>query len=246
MNIQKKILLSFVLHVSILIVVFVVSNKSTIHKLPPDLTNVFFLEEKTSVNTAHSLNNKNLKRQEEIPPKSFSMGIETPARNNTPVSAAQTKDISVSKDIGLDEKAITTLPELKEKTQIQYAYFSSQEHNKTSVPNADPLEKTSASSKDLNNKEAGDTNFSGVLSKIRAAVEKAKNYPAIARKNGIEGSVLTEFSINSSGLPVNIKIIKSSGFNVLDSAAVQTITRAAPFPVIKGDLEIPITFVLEK
>ena len=81
---------------------------------------------------------------------------------------------------------------------------------------------------------------------IRSAIQKNLIYPFTAKKRNIEGTVLTEFSINNSGIPVNIKIIKSSGFNVLDSAAVQTIPKASPFPVLKGDIEIPITFVLRK
>lgn len=231
---------------SILIVVCAISNKSTIHRLPPNSANVFFLEEKTSINPVPAWNNKHLRRQEGISQENFSRRNKTPARSNAPDIVAPAKDIFESKDISSKEKAIGPQLELIEKTQNKYSYISSQEHNKTSGSISDFQEKTSPSSKDLSNKDTGGNNFSDVLSKIRAAIEKAKNYPAIARNNGIEGTVLTEFSIGTDGLPVNIKIIKSSGFNVLDSAALQTINKASPFPAIKGSLEIPITFVLKK
>ncbi len=81
-------------------------------------------------------------------------------------------------------------------------------------------------------------------SKIRAAIERAKRYPSFARKRGIEGTVSAEFSINAEGLPENVSIKKSSGFTILDSAAKETILRAAPFPVVAGKIEIPITFRL--
>ncbi len=71
-------------------------------------------------------------------------------------------------------------------------------------------------------------------------------YPFLAVKNKMEGTVITEFSVNSKGKPKNIKIIKSSGFNILDYAAKNTIIKAAPFPVVKGDIEVPITFRLRR
>ncbi len=84
------------------------------------------------------------------------------------------------------------------------------------------------------------------ISEIRAAIERAKRYPPFARKRGIEGTVSAEFSINADGLPENVAIKISSGFAVLDSAAKETILRAAPFPVVAGKIEIPITFRLRQ
>lgn len=84
-----------------------------------------------------------------------------------------------------------------------------------------------------------------LIHQIRAAIERAKIYPVLARKRKQEGTVVTGFSINSNGLPENIRIIKSSGINILDSAARDTIIRAAPFPIVKGSIEVPITFILK-
>jgi TonB family protein len=84
------------------------------------------------------------------------------------------------------------------------------------------------------------------ISEIRAAIERAKRYPLFARKRGMEGTVAAEFSINARGLPENVTIKRSSGFAILDSAAKETILRAAPFPVFAGKIEIPITFRLRR
>jgi len=81
---------------------------------------------------------------------------------------------------------------------------------------------------------------------LRNAIEKAKKYPAIAKRRGLEGTVITEFSINSKGFPENIRIAKSSGFQILDSATKDTILRSAPLPHFNGLIEIPITFRLQK
>jgi protein TonB len=89
-----------------------------------------------------------------------------------------------------------------------------------------------------------DDSNSSVLEAIRSAIEKAKNYPFLARKKKIEGTVITEFSISGRGYPEDIKIKKSSGSEILDLAAIKIITRAAPFPMITSKIVIPITFKL--
>ena len=88
---------------------------------------------------------------------------------------------------------------------------------------------------------AGDTALTGV---IRGAIQRALIYPATARRRGIEGTVVAEFRINGEGLPEGVRITKSSGHGLLDNAARETITRAAPLPRVKGKIEIPITFRL--
>jgi TonB family protein len=80
---------------------------------------------------------------------------------------------------------------------------------------------------------------------IRTAIEKAIRYPVLARKRGIGGTVIAEFGVDERGLPVDLKVLRSSGWKILDSAALETVNRAAPFPAIKGRIEIPITFKLK-
>jgi protein TonB len=81
---------------------------------------------------------------------------------------------------------------------------------------------------------------------IRAAIERAKKYPLFARRSGMEGTVTAEFSIDGRGRPENVKIKTSSGFELLDAAAKETIIRAAPFPFVEGRIEIPIAFRLRR
>jgi len=77
---------------------------------------------------------------------------------------------------------------------------------------------------------------------ITAAIEKAKTYPFLARKKKIEGTVIVSFRINAKGYPQDINIRKSSGFEILDSAAIKILIKAAPFPHVAEPIEIPITF----
>ena len=92
----------------------------------------------------------------------------------------------------------------------------------------------------------GNSQGQSLVGQIKASIERAKIYPSLARKMRQEGTVIAEFSINAKGLPQNIQIVKSSGFSLLDSATRDTILKASPFPVIKGTIEVPLTFILKR
>jgi len=84
------------------------------------------------------------------------------------------------------------------------------------------------------------------IAAIRAAIERAKSYPPLARMRGIEGAVTIQFRIGAKGNPEEIRIVKSSGFEILDTAAKKTLLQASPLPPIKGALEVPITFRIDR
>jgi TonB family protein len=79
---------------------------------------------------------------------------------------------------------------------------------------------------------------------IRTLLEKARSYPLLARKRGLEGTVFVSFVIGSRGLPQDVKIMKSSGHQILDEEVKKMLKKASPFPGIKGEIVIPITFKL--
>ena len=83
------------------------------------------------------------------------------------------------------------------------------------------------------------------IAAIRAAIERNLTYPYRAVRRKIEGTVMAEFSISRKGLPVNVRVSRSSGHDILDSAAEETIIKAAPFPPIEGEIEVPVTFRLK-
>jgi TonB family protein len=92
----------------------------------------------------------------------------------------------------------------------------------------------------------GDSLFpEGIIGKIRDAIERNKTYPLIARKRRMEGTVHVGFRITPQGRPEKVRIMKSSGFAVLDRATVDIVERAAPFPYIDASLEVPVVFQLD-
>lgn len=82
------------------------------------------------------------------------------------------------------------------------------------------------------------------LNIIRNSIEKSKAYPPLARRRGIEGKVFLRFRIRPDGKVDEIRIIKSSGFDILDKTAIETIKRSAPLPYVSGWIELPLVFRL--
>ena len=90
------------------------------------------------------------------------------------------------------------------------------------------------------------------LANVRLQIERHKEYPFWARRYGIEGKVIVAFSLKRNGQLEGLKIEKSSGYSLLDEAALKTIKRTAPFPAFPSGLnknmitlQIPIYFHLE-
>lgn len=62
------------------------------------------------------------------------------------------------------------------------------------------------------------------------------NYPEEARRNRIYGSLRMMVSILPDGQVQNIQILESSGYNLLDQAAVEIVSLAAPFAPFPEEL----------
>lgn len=82
---------------------------------------------------------------------------------------------------------------------------------------------------------------------IRDKILRNVSYPDAARRMGWQGKVLLSFIITADGLVREFKIIKSSGFAMLDKSAVETVKDTAPFPKppVKAQLVILIAYQLE-
>lgn len=87
---------------------------------------------------------------------------------------------------------------------------------------------------------------SDIIKIIRDSIERVKTYPLLARKRGIEGTVYLSFRISPQGKPQNLKILKGSGSSILDTATLEIVKKAAPFPYIGSPVEVPVVFRLDK
>jgi protein TonB len=85
---------------------------------------------------------------------------------------------------------------------------------------------------------------------IKRKIELVWQYPFDAIQNGIQGELILDFSIARSGNLNNIKLVRSSGFSILDDEAIQSIKKAAPFSPIPDqysidELNIRANFIYE-
>ncbi len=92
--------------------------------------------------------------------------------------------------------------------------------------------------------QAPDT--ASVLEQIRAKLQASLVYPPMARIQGIEGTVQLRFSVGSDGKPTGVQVVKSSGFDVLDDAALATLEKAAPLPQVAVKIKVPVVYDLEQ
>jgi protein TonB len=81
---------------------------------------------------------------------------------------------------------------------------------------------------------------------IRDMIQKRIIYPALARRMGWEGKVITSFIVSSGGYVRDVRISKSSGYEILDENALKAITNASPFPKppVEAQIIIPILYRL--
>jgi TonB family protein len=87
---------------------------------------------------------------------------------------------------------------------------------------------------DLDNREPQYVDY---LALLKRRIERVWGYPPEAANNGISGDLLLIFTLNKSGSLIDLRLIRSSGFPVLDEAAIRAVKLAAPydpFPAYMG------------
>jgi periplasmic protein TonB len=91
------------------------------------------------------------------------------------------------------------------------------------------------------------------LAAVRARIESAKRYPYAAEQRSIQGVLMLQFRLSPDGRLLGAPVIsKSSGFSILDNAALRAVDDAAPFPrfpgpardMPAGPLSVELTFTL--
>jgi TonB family protein len=71
-----------------------------------------------------------------------------------------------------------------------------------------------------------------------------RRYPSAGLSARLSGTVHVAFTINRSGALLAVWLQQTSGSDVLDTEAIETIRRAQPFPAIPSDLPDPLTAML--
>lgn len=102
---------------------------------------------------------------------------------------------------------------------------------------------------DLNEKGAGP---STIISEAQYKYRKPIVYPTQARRRGQQGKVKLHVLISESGRPMELKVVESSGFSLLDKAALAAVKKWEFIPpVTKNETQlswvsVPVDFVLRR
>ncbi|WP_448583937.1 energy transducer TonB [Thermocrinis sp.] len=86
------------------------------------------------------------------------------------------------------------------------------------------------------------------FSVISSLIQSRINYPLIARRMGWEGKVLVSFVLEPSGEIRDLKVLKGSGFEILDREALEGVKRSYrnfPRPPVEVLIKLPVVFKLE-
>lgn len=86
-----------------------------------------------------------------------------------------------------------------------------------------------------NKKELADI-LAGYHSRIVELIKAKKQYPQIARRLGHQGIVRLSFSLSSNGELISSSVSKSSGFEELDKAALNSLKAVSRFPAFPSQL----------
>jgi protein TonB len=75
---------------------------------------------------------------------------------------------------------------------------------------------------------------------VRYAFTPVPEYPRRARDRGLEGRVLLRVLVSSEGTAEKVEVKDSSGFSMLDSAAVKSVRRWRFHPAREGEERVPM------
>lgn len=104
--------------------------------------------------------------------------------------------------------------------------------------NKEQQEKTKQAEQETISLDTRDKRYVTYAKVIKERVQRNWQYPRQAKEDLIEGKLTVMFSLNPGGHLLEVRIIKPSGFEILDQGAIQGITRAAPFPPIPTHINV--------
>lgn len=246
MEFRLNIVFSVIFHLTIIVIAIPCFNIYTSRHVPASYMVVSFFREITDLSAVTSGGKEDEITSDSKRPRHHARSV-----NKSPYQEEERSLPSASNDYLGEETIINAGNEINigDSTSSANQHESVEEANRLQANSGDKTKGPLPSFSKEGTAGFGEQNTAAqdagnLYALIRAAIEKMKIYPMLARKKKIEGTVTAGFFINHNGYPDNVKIKKSSGYEILDSAAVKIVMKAAPFPQAKGEIIVPITFRL--
>jgi TonB family protein len=248
MRVRQYIIISFILHAVLITASFSIFYREREHPLPMDFMEVSFVEEFGLARFFPDIlypNSKNNPRSKNESRKQIARKSLFSSQSSTEYMVSDSQEDHGDNRQGLDFDVAVNLTEgisvfsNEDHESFQSKYIQQGGYHSSEFDGMRISQVTTPSSPNISQQDfRGNNSYRA----IRALLEKAKNYPLLARKEGMEGMVQVSFTIDEKGLPQDIRILKSSGYRILDEEVKKMLKKASPFPGIMGEIVIPITF----
>lgn len=235
-NLLKKIrkdfflFLSIIIHLLVFAIAIVLSDFEFKYKKPLKYIEIteIIQDENEILNDSNKFATKNNKTDKESAPKNKIDNFEKPQLENKNSKLFKKNEESKDKE---KKKNTDDLGDLPQKKNEQVA-----KESKDSIESQESIFKPKISTKDsLKNEETVDLNtkefkYISYFIKIKRKIEMVWSYPRESYLKGHSGKVRVLMSLNKSGKLVDIRILNSSGYDLLDNEAKDSIIEAAPYP----------------
>ena len=195
--------------------------------------------EQISVQQANMLRESNAaviqeNSQLKIATKMLQTSLETSMQNNQSLENDRAELRTKTKLLNRQLTALRASHKELESAKVGQHALTKKPRSDSQTASALPAQQASKSSPDTGNAE--------IDFKARQVAGNPKPvYPHTAYKLGIEGRVLIDLSMSAEGAVEKVHIRDSSGFAVLDSAAVRAVKKWRFYPVLRNGKAIPFT-----
>jgi len=143
-----------------------------------------------------------------------------------PTSADTQRELPIEKSVVAERK----LPTVKELLPpITYSSTSGRSSAPVSLNSHDPA-------------------YMNYFNRIKQAINQNWEYPELAKRYGLQGTLFLEFAVGANGQLEQLRLVRSSGSQLLDDEALRAIKAAAPFAPIPSwikSIPLPISATME-
>lgn len=88
-----------------------------------------------------------------------------------------------------------------------------------------------------------DIAFESYIRKVGEKIEGVWKYPEAAKRAGLQGRGIISFTINRQGELVDVKILNSSGYPVLDEGIIEAIRKAAKYYPFQKNMSVKLLHI---